>query len=69
MCIRDSDCTINFKLREGVKFHNGDELKASDVIFTLNRLVKDNTVAAKMCIRDSVCAVQRSSFAMRSRRI
>lgn len=40
------DCTINFKLREGVKFHNGDELKASDVIFTLNRLVKDNTVAA-----------------------
>ena len=40
------DCTINFKIREGVKFHNGDELKASDVIFTLNRLVKDNTVAA-----------------------
>ena len=42
----EDDCTINFKIREGVKFHNGDELKASDVIFTLNRLVKDNTVAA-----------------------
>ena len=40
------DVTINFKIREGVKFHNGDELKASDVVFTLNRLVKDNTVAA-----------------------
>ena len=40
------DVTINCKLREGIKFHNGDELKASDVIFTMNRLVKDNTVAA-----------------------
>lgn len=40
------DCTIDFKIREGVKFHNGDELKASDVVFTLNRLVDDNTVAA-----------------------
>lgn len=42
----EDDCTINFKIREGVKFHNGEELKASDVIFTLNRLVNDNTVAA-----------------------
>ena len=40
------ECTINFKIREGVKFHNGDELKASDVVFTLKRLVDDNTVAA-----------------------
>lgn len=40
------ECTINFKIRKGVHFHNGDELKASDVVFTLNRLVKDNTVAA-----------------------
>lgn len=42
----EDDCTINFKIREGVKFHNGDELKASDVLFTLKRLVDDNTVAA-----------------------
>ncbi len=42
----EDDCTINFKLREGVKFHNGDEMKASDVMFTLKRLVDDNTVAA-----------------------
>jgi peptide/nickel transport system substrate-binding protein len=27
-----------FKLREGVKFHNGETLKASDVVFTIDRL-------------------------------
>lgn len=31
------DTTYHFKLREGVKFHDGDELKASDVKFTLER--------------------------------
>ena len=32
------DVTWRFKLREGVKFHDGSELKASDVVFTLDRL-------------------------------
>lgn len=32
------DCmSVTFKLREGVKFHNGEELKASDVAFTYER--------------------------------
>ena len=31
------DLTIRFKLREGVKFHNGDELTSEDVMFTLER--------------------------------
>lgn len=34
------DTTWVFKLRKGVKFHNGDELKASDVVFTFERLKK-----------------------------
>ena len=31
------DLTFEFKLKQGVKFHNGEELKASDVKFTLSR--------------------------------
>lgn len=32
-----SDTEIKFKLNEGVKFHNGEELKATDVKFSLER--------------------------------
>lgn len=31
------ETTWEFKLRQGVKFHNGEELKASDIVFSLNR--------------------------------
>ena len=32
-----SDTEFIFKLHEGVKYHNGDELKAADVVWSLNR--------------------------------
>jgi peptide/nickel transport system substrate-binding protein len=40
------DLTILFHIRRGVKFHNGDELKASDVLFSLKRAFSDNTTGA-----------------------
>ncbi|GHV48344.1 hypothetical protein FACS1894204_12560 [Synergistales bacterium] len=42
----EDDVTLVLHIRKGVKFHNGDELKASDVMFTLKRLRDDNTPAA-----------------------
>lgn len=38
------DTTFEFKLTEGVKFHNGDDLTAEDVKFTLERVAKDETL-------------------------
>lgn len=37
--------TILFHLRKGVYFHNGDELKASDVDFTFKRIYNENLPA------------------------
>lgn len=42
----ENDVTILMKLRQGVKFHNGEEMKASDVLFSLRRMLDDNTTAA-----------------------
>ena len=36
--------TWSFKLREGVKFHNGEDLTADDVKFTLERVARDDTL-------------------------
>ena len=41
----DDGLTWTFKLRPGVTFHNGDPLRASDVVFSLNR-IKDPGVAS-----------------------
>ncbi|MDN3448679.1 ABC transporter substrate-binding protein [Planococcus sp. APC 3906] len=38
------DKTWSFKLKEGVKFHNGEDLTADDVKYTLERIAKDDTL-------------------------
>lgn len=38
----ENETTIIFHLRKGVLFHNGEELKASDALFSLRRVVNDN---------------------------
>ena len=41
------DKTYEFKIRKGVKFHNGEPVTAADVAFSLNRILdKDNKLAA-----------------------
>jgi peptide/nickel transport system substrate-binding protein len=42
---QENESTIILHLRKGVKFHNGDEFKASDVYFTIKRSI-DNKLAS-----------------------
>jgi len=38
------DKTLEVTLREGVKFHNGAEMTADDVVFTFERIIKENGI-------------------------
>ena len=44
----DATLTYTFKLRKGVKFHDGKELTADDVVFTYEVLTKDETLASSI---------------------
>src|SRR6266542_3291302 len=60
---RIDDRTVEFTLRKGVKFHNGDEMTADDVVFTFSRermfgpdydITSNKTLFTSVLIRDSV---------------
>jgi len=48
------DTTWEFKLRRGVKFHNGDDFTAEDVKFTLERVIKEGALDGKTSPRKSL---------------
>lgn len=37
--VSDDGLTYTFRLRQGIKFHDGSELQASDVVFSMNRIL------------------------------
>src|SRR6202023_528350 len=39
------DTTIDFTLRQGVKFQNGDPFSADDVVYTINDIIHDKQVS------------------------
>ena len=55
--IEDGGLTYIFHLKQGVKFHNGEELKASDVVFSYNYAKESPFTASFGALFESVEAV------------
>lgn len=49
--------TLEFELREGVKFHNGEKFDADDVVFTLNRM---SAPESKVLVRRNVSWIRQA---------
>jgi len=53
------DKTIEFDLKQGVKFHNGEDLTAEDVVFTIERLLNQEIGAPRRVFVKEVESVEK----------
>jgi peptide/nickel transport system substrate-binding protein len=54
--ISDDNLTWTFKLRDGVKFHNGRELVADDVVYSFNRIIAEGLNGWRFSAVDTITA-------------
>ncbi|MDR0929907.1 MAG: ABC transporter substrate-binding protein [Oscillospiraceae bacterium] len=52
--VSEDSLTWTFYLNEGVLFHNGEELKADDVVYTVNRMMNPETMAVNTDFFDMI---------------
>ncbi|MFN0042512.1 MAG: ABC transporter substrate-binding protein [Alphaproteobacteria bacterium] len=63
--VENNNTTLTFKLRRGVKFHNGDEMTATDVKFSIDRVRGDDSKSmnkGKFAVVASTEAVDKYTF-------
>ncbi len=59
------DKTLEFKLRKGVRFHNGEPFDADDVVYTYNRMSSDDGVKIRKLISWIEKAVKVDQYTVR----
>ncbi len=52
--VTDDGLTYTFKLHEGVKFHNGNDFTAEDVVYTITRMMNPKTLAKNTDFYDMI---------------
>lgn len=60
--VSEDGLTYSFTIQEGVKFHNGEELKASDVAYSLNTAIASPAMSSYCSMMDSAEATGDYTF-------